>query len=416
MVRYFNIFIFFLATVSVHGQSWKDNLSISGYHKGLYTGNYINRSFVPSNLPVALPIPALHTEEYLYHNRINARYYGEKFTLAVGMRNRVFAGYTVTNFENLANQGIVPYANYSDFLSYTHQNGFLPLNIRWFQNELGAALTVFDRFYLDLDREKWHLRIGRQRINWGINQQFNPNDLFNPYNLFDIDYEERPGVDAIRYERYTGQLSAWEVAFAPDTTWGRTNVAARYRTNYKGYDLQFITGKYRAFGALGTGWYGNLGKAGFSGEATYFFWYEYFPDLTSNFSNLTFVTSLDHAFLEGPFVSVGYLYNHKGEQAPNLFNLMGGNFGQTSPYNPLPFRHTLTATALFTVDELTSAGLTLLTTPRSEVLIAVPTLTYSITQNWDLSAFMQIFLTDNPFENQFQWFSNALFIRLKQSF
>lgn len=390
--------------------------SVSGYNKLLYTYNAINEDFVPSNLPVQLPIQDLATNEYLYHNRFNFRYYGDKFTFAAGMRNRIFSGYTLNNFDQLKADNIAPFAEYDNYLRYIHQDGFLPLNIRWFQNPDLAALTVFDRFYVDMDREKWHLRVGRQRINWGINQQFNPNDLFNPFNLFDIDYEERPGVDAIRYERYTGMLSSWEVAVAPGDSIKDLVAAYRYRTNYKGYDLQAIVGKWRTRVALGGGWSGNIKKAGFSGEFTYFLPYKDLPDINPALTNFVLSTSIDHAFLDGPFVSLGYLYNFRGTSDPTLFNLLGGNFGQTSPYNPMPFRHTLTSAVLFSVDELTSASLTMLSTPQAEIFIAIPSVNYSIKQNLDLTVFAQIFLTDNPFEDQYAWFSNALFVRLKHSF
>mgnify|MGYP000261563852 CR=1 FL=1 len=390
--------------------------TVTGYHKGLFTLNSFNDQFVPAGIPGLPALPPTQSAEYLYHNRINAKYWGDGWTFHLGMRNRIFSGYTVANFDALAADGVPPYANYASFLDYTHTSGVLPLNIRWFQNDLAAALTVFDRFYFDIDRAKWHLRVGRQRVNWGINQQFNPNDLFNPYNLFDFDYEERPGVDAIRYERYTGPLSSWEVVVAPDTSWARTNAAARFKSNFKGYDFQALAGKYRRYTAVGLGWYGNLGKAGFGGEATFFARTEYLPDLTSNQTNFVFVTSVDHAFTEGPFVSVGYLYNRLGEPQPGFLSLFGQQVGQTSPYNPMPFRHTLTAASIFTLNELTSAGLTFLSTPKAEVFIAVPTLSYSLSQDWDVSLFMQLFLTTNPFEDQYQWMTNALFVRLKQSF
>lgn len=397
-------------------EDWKKNWSVTGYNKLLYQLNIVNENFVPQGGPISLVVPQLNTSEFLYHNRLNLRYYGEKYTAALGMRNRVFAGYTNSNFDQLRADNIPPFTAFESYLDYQHQNGYLPLNIRWFETSTASALTVFDRAYIDFDREKWHLRVGRQRINWGINQQFNPNDLFNPFNLFDIDYEERPGVDAIRYERYTGMLSSWEVAFTPADSLKRTVLAYRYRTNFKGYDLQLIAGKWKTRAALGAGWSGNLKKAGFSGEFTYFLPYKDLPQINPVQTNFVLSSSIDHAFLKGPFVSVGYLYNYRGTADPSLLNLIGGSFSTSSPYNPLPFKHTLTTAVIGSFSDLWSGGLTFLTTPKAEVLIAIPTVNYSITQDIELSVFGQLFLTDNPFEEQYSWFSNALFVRLKQSF
>ena len=89
--------------------SWKSKWAISGYHKALYQHNGINPGFVPQNSPIQLPVVQLNTNDYLYHNRINARFYGKNFTFAAGMRNRVFAGYTNSNFNALRDDGTLPF-------------------------------------------------------------------------------------------------------------------------------------------------------------------------------------------------------------------------------------------------------------------------------------------------------------------
>ena len=66
------------------------------------------------------------------------------------------------------------------------------------------------------------LRIGRQRINWGVNLAWNPNDLFNAYSLIDFDYQERPGSDAIRFQYYMGDLSVLNLQYNPGM--GLTNL------------------------------------------------------------------------------------------------------------------------------------------------------------------------------------------------
>jgi hypothetical protein len=62
--------------------------------------------------------------------------------------------------------------------------------------------------YLDYTAGKWQFRVGRQRINWGVNLVWNPNDVFNSFSYFDFDYEERPGSDAVRVQYYTGTTSS----------------------------------------------------------------------------------------------------------------------------------------------------------------------------------------------------------------
>lgn len=60
-------------------------------------------------------------------------------------------------------------------------------------------------------------------------------------------------MDAIRYERYTGLLSSWEISYAPSDSIKNHVAAFRYRTNYLGYDFQAIAGKWKTRIALGGG-------------------------------------------------------------------------------------------------------------------------------------------------------------------
>ena len=61
------------------------------------------------------------------------------------------------------------------------------------QRRIFVAQSVIDRMLIQYSDEKWDITIGRQRINWGINNIWNPNDIFNAYNFLEFDYEERPG-------------------------------------------------------------------------------------------------------------------------------------------------------------------------------------------------------------------------------
>ena len=67
--------------------------------------------------------------------------------------------------------------------------------------------TEADRLYADYTNGRLNVRVGRQRINWGMGLVWNPNDIFNAFSYFDFDYEERPGSDALRAEYYTDRKS-----------------------------------------------------------------------------------------------------------------------------------------------------------------------------------------------------------------
>ena len=64
-----------------------------------------------------------------------------------------------------------------------------------------------------------------------MNLAWNPNDIFNTYNLLDFDYEERPGSDAIRIQYYLGDFSKIEVAAKKGSSKDDHIVAAMYKFN-----------------------------------------------------------------------------------------------------------------------------------------------------------------------------------------
>src|SRR5690606_36400281 len=128
--------------------------------------------------------------------------------------------------------------------------------------------TNIGRLWLEYKKATWNIRVGRQRINWGITNTWNPNDLFNSYNLLDIDYEDRPGSDAVKGQYLVNNLSNIEVAVAG--TRQRPIAAAKYSTNYRNYDLQWNAGLYQNRFTAGFGWAGRIKDAGFKGEVQYY--------------------------------------------------------------------------------------------------------------------------------------------------
>ena len=107
---------------------------------------------------------------------------------------------------------------------------------------------------------KNELTLGRQRINWGVNLAFNPNDLFNAYSLVDFDYQERPGADAVRFQYYTNELSSFETAIQFGKSLDSSVIAGLWKINKWEYDFQFLIANFYSDFVLGTAWAGNLKK------------------------------------------------------------------------------------------------------------------------------------------------------------
>ena len=95
-------------------------------------------------------------------------------------------------------------------------NGYINLSDNILTGKSYIFNSRIDRAYIDYTKDKFQLRIGRQRINWGQCFTWNPNDLFNAYSFFDFDYVEKPGSDAIRIQYYSTGTSTFEFAVKAD--------------------------------------------------------------------------------------------------------------------------------------------------------------------------------------------------------
>jgi hypothetical protein len=95
---------------------------------------------------------------------------------------------------------------------------YFDLKLEWLKNDDAYGFTEIDRLYLDWVYKDWEVIFGRQRIAWGTCLVWNPTDFFNPFDILDFDYEERPGTDAVHVQYYTGPLSQFNAAFTPGRT------------------------------------------------------------------------------------------------------------------------------------------------------------------------------------------------------
>lgn len=331
----------------------------------------------------------------LLQNRINLNLYGDHspWSAHAGLRTRVFYG---NFFELDSDRG----ATIND-----ENNDYLPLSANLIDNKHLLVNSYLDRLYLQWSRKSWEVRLGRQRINWGISTFWNPNDLFNTFDFTDFDYEERPGSDALRVTWYSGPVSRLEGAIKFADNWDEVTAAILYRWNVAAFDFQIIGGKYRKNLTLGGGWSGYMGDVGFKGEMMYFNSYD---ALASHTFNLT--AGFDYLIGGDLYTSAGYLYNKTGSinQGTNLFVF------QLSARNLYPYRHAIYGNINYLFTPLLSGGLSVVYSPvPANPWFLSPTLTYNVAQNWDLDLVSQIFVSEPTVINLniFAWF-----LRVKWSF
>ncbi len=331
----------------------------------------------------------------LIHHRLNLEWTpNEHFSVNLGMRNRIFTGDLV--------QAIPGYSSFVDT-----NNDYFDFSWNSVDRKKVVVNSVFDRAYIEWRNDEWEIRAGRQRVNWGTNVVWNPNDLFNAYSFFDFDYEERPGSDAIRVTRYFGFASSLEIAATYADNMDDMVAAAMWKFNKKGYDVQLISGIAQGDFTAGIGWAGNVGLAGFKGEITYFTPYE---QRVGGETSIAGSVGLDYSFSNSFYLMGSYLYN---SNAFGQLNLLGGG-NMLSAKNLMPYEHSIFLQGSYPIHPLVNLGVGTMAFPGENSYFVNPSVSVSIVDNLDLGIFSQIILDDpnGTLESTLKMF----FARLKWSF
>ena len=358
------IIIFFLINVhKFYGQNSDLNFSVNGYIK--YLPSYLDYNLKPNKLipPSMLELQKIH----LIHNRINLRgFYGNNFSLGFEFRNRMMFG---------------------DIQTIQSDGGLVDMSFYIFNEKNFILHSMIDRLWIKYQKNKLEISLGRQRVNWGINTIWNSNDLFNAYNFIDFDYVERPGSDVLRVIYSGDNLSSFEFIYMPNKS--RRNIyAAMYKLNKIGYDFQFIVANYFDDLVLGGGWAGNIKKAGFKGELSYF--------INNNFNNtLSLSTSLDYSFKDGYYLLGSYLYNSQGSNSPGLLNFINITDNILSPKNLMPSKNSYLLQISKSISPPLNSSLTIMYGSGINFLFLSPNISYDINDKFDIGIIGQLFFMED---------------------
>jgi hypothetical protein len=330
----------------------------------------------------------------LLHHRLNIKWKpSDKITTTTEFRNRLFWGEEVRSIPDFAKQ-------------LRNDNEKVNLQKAWIQNKSLVLHTNIERLNIEYRDTNWSVRVGRQRINWGITTTWNPNDIFNTYNFLDFDYEERPGVDGGKFQYiFNNSLNA-EIAYAHTGKKDGNVAAVKYNLNKWGYDLQLITGWYNEHITLGAGWAGNIKDAGFKGEVQYFF-----PDKDS-IDHFNLSLEGDYMFKKGWYVSAGLLFNNNG-LCRSLSNWNNINL-KLSPENLMPTKWNFIVTTAKEITPLFSANMSVLYAPGTNLIILLPSFKYNLATNLDADVIWQSFFAE--LNNNFEAVNHRGFLRMKWSF
>lgn len=363
------------------GQEKDQQVFLTGYIKNLNEFSFVDR------------LDELQWTSLL-HNRLNFKFTPSptlKFRLEI--RNRFFYGDRVKKI-----------VGFSDALA--NDKGLVDMSWNSIDGNTIVLNTTIDRMLLNFIKGNWDITIGRQRINWGVNLIWNPNDIFNTYNFLDFDYEERPGSDAIRIQYYLDDFRKIEVAAKKGNEKDDHIVSAMYKFNTLSYDIQFLTGVYQKDWVFGAGWAGNIKNAGCKGEISYFIPIEMY-ELSKNI--LSTSVSLDYAFKKGLYIQGSFLYNTSAEEETSLENLI---YNSITAKKLMPFTSSWFLQFSKEFSPIFTGTINTIYSSTNQSLIVMPSLNYSLATNWELNVTSQSF-----FElERSRTLGNSFFVRLRWSY
>ncbi len=336
--------------------------------------------------------------ENLLHNRFNLGWQAnDHWRLDAGMRNRLIVG------------NIVEQPGYAESIDF--DKGWADLSWNLVNSKNALLNTSLDRLFVTFEKDKWNLKLGRQRINWGQNFVWNPDDIFNTYSYFDFDYVERPGCDAFRGTYYHNETAYTELAASVDH-FEKVTAALLHHWNWKNFDYQLIAGIYtQSDYVLGGAWSGDFKGLNFRGEFSYFQPVKHFSDTTGT---LAFSLGFDYLFKNSLMLQTEVLYNN-----------VGGKFsanGLLSLYTaPLSAKYlsvcnwSIFGQATYPVTPRLSAALSGMYFVEIKSCYAGLSLDFSVLENLDFSLITQYFTTigQSNLGTMQSWLG---FLRLKYSF
>ncbi|WP_372792947.1 hypothetical protein [Lutibacter sp.] len=382
MKKLFLTYLLLFTLTAINAQEKEQKLFLSGYVKNLHEFSFIDK------------LDQLQWTTLL-HNRLNFKYLpSEAITVRIELRNRLFYGDNVKNI-----------FGFSQMISI--DNGITDLSWNIVDNKDILFNTTIDRALVNYTKGNWDITLGRQRVNWGMNLVWNPNDIFNTYNILDFDYEERPGSDAARIQYYLDDFSKLE--FSAKKGRGKDDyiVATMYKFNKWLYDIQLITGVYQKDWVIGTGWAGNLKNAGFKGEISYFVPYKTYLNAKNIVSSSI---AVDYGFKKGLYINGSLLYNSNANATTNrLDNLMYSNLNAK---NLMPFKYSGFVQLSKEISPIFFVSMSTIYSPTKHSLITIPSFNYSIATDWEFNFTAQSFF---EFE-KYQAIENRLFFRVRWSF
>ncbi len=185
--------------------------------------------------------------------------------------------------------------------------------------EVDDYLTI-ERLYFDCYFERFDLRLGRQAVNWGSAQIWNPTDLFREFFLTDY-WAERKGINAAKvFIPFPGNSWLNAVAATGDTSISDNRYGLKLGTTWKDADIAGVFMDDTVAERL-------VGGVDIKGQFEIGYWLEgawFFPMDRDLDDHLEFVVGIDYSFplKDGLIIAAQYYYDGSGERSKQDYDWM----------------------------------------------------------------------------------------------
>ncbi|MCD4655061.1 hypothetical protein K8T06_14135 [bacterium] len=151
-------------------------------------------------------------------------------------------------------------------------------DLKWDWKEVDAegeavkGFTDIDRLNIYWNTSRTALTVGRQAIGLSTCLYLTINDFFQPFAPEAIYREYKPGVDALKFQYYTGPLSEIDMIYvagyhdSDDLNWDESAMIGRTVFSAKGYEWNIMAGKLPRYWMVAGSLQGEIGRFGVRAE------------------------------------------------------------------------------------------------------------------------------------------------------
>jgi len=154
--------------------------------------------------------------------------------------------------------------------------------------------------------------MGRQSITWTVGKLWFPTDLFGPFSPFDIDQDEKRGVDAANLAIDLGDLSSFRVIFAPLERQEDSRVGGRLKASLEGFEIHLMGGYFSGDRVVGGSLSHNIAGATARAEGVY-------KHPLEGDDRWSFVVNADAGLPHNVYAVIEYFYQSAGAASEDTY-------------------------------------------------------------------------------------------------